>query len=101
MSECRSVSEPTTLGGATRKLLTPCRSVTSEHLAEGELFDIGMRRTLCRLTKIEGCFLSDTLPALLAARVTMGIGGGAFLVRAMTALNRLHTIYHSSEPRSG
>jgi DHA2 family multidrug resistance protein len=37
-----------------------------------------------------GCFLSDTLPELLAARIVMGIGGGAFLVRAMTAVNRLY-----------
>src|SRR5260370_30351089 len=37
-----------------------------------------------------GCFLSDTLPELLAARIVMGIGGGAFLVRALTAVNRLY-----------
>jgi DHA2 family multidrug resistance protein len=37
-----------------------------------------------------GCFLSETLPALLTARVVMGIGGGAFLVRAMSAVTRLH-----------
>jgi DHA2 family multidrug resistance protein len=37
-----------------------------------------------------GCCLSETLPALLTARVVMGIGGGAFLVRAMSALTRLH-----------
>src|SRR4029077_11193699 len=33
-----------------------------------------------------GCCLSKTLPALLTARVVMRIGGGAFLVRAMSAL---------------
>jgi len=37
-----------------------------------------------------GCFLSETLPALLVSRIVMGIGGGAFLVRAMTAITRLH-----------
>src|SRR6266436_275872 len=37
-----------------------------------------------------GCFLSETLPALLASRIVMGVGGGAFLVRAMTAITRLH-----------
>ncbi len=37
-----------------------------------------------------GRFLSNTLPELLAARITMGIGGGAFLVRAMTAVTRLY-----------
>jgi DHA2 family multidrug resistance protein len=37
-----------------------------------------------------GCCLSETLPALLTARVVMGIGGGAFLVRAMSAVTRLH-----------
>src|SRR5258708_6673816 len=36
-----------------------------------------------------GCFLSRTLPELLAARIVMGLGGGAFLVRALVALNRL------------
>jgi DHA2 family multidrug resistance protein len=30
------------------------------------------------------------LPELLAARIVMGIGGGAFLVRAMIAVNRLY-----------
>jgi DHA2 family multidrug resistance protein len=37
-----------------------------------------------------GCFLSKTLLALLVSRIVMGIGGGAFLVRAMTAITRLH-----------
>src|ERR1700730_7782617 len=37
-----------------------------------------------------GCFLSESLPALLASRIVMGVGGGAFLVRAMTAITRLH-----------
>jgi len=37
-----------------------------------------------------GCFLSKTLPALLVSRIVMGIGGGAFLVRAMTAITQLH-----------
>jgi DHA2 family multidrug resistance protein len=37
-----------------------------------------------------GCFLSETLPALLVSRIVMGIGGGAFLVRAMTAITRLY-----------
>src|SRR5216684_3179408 len=37
-----------------------------------------------------GCFLSETLPELLMARIIMGIGGGAFLVRALTAVNRLY-----------
>jgi DHA2 family multidrug resistance protein len=37
-----------------------------------------------------GCFLSQTLPALLVSRIVMGIGGGAFLVRAMTAITQLH-----------
>jgi MFS transporter, DHA2 family, multidrug resistance protein len=35
------------------------------------------------------CFLSRTLPELLAARTVMGLGGGAFLVRALVAMNRL------------
>src|SRR6202047_18347 len=37
-----------------------------------------------------GCFLSDTLAALLVSRIVMGVGGGAFLVRAMTAITRLY-----------
>jgi len=37
-----------------------------------------------------GCFLSETLPALLVSRIVMGLGGGAFLVRAMSAITRLH-----------
>lgn len=37
-----------------------------------------------------GCFLSTTLSSLLAARVVMGVGGGAFLVRSLTALFRLY-----------
>jgi DHA2 family multidrug resistance protein len=37
-----------------------------------------------------GCFLSETLPELLMARIITGIGGGAFLVRALTAVNRLY-----------
>jgi len=37
-----------------------------------------------------GCFLSESLPALLASRIVMGVGGGAFLVRAMSAITRLH-----------
>src|SRR5262249_9237169 len=36
------------------------------------------------------CFLSQNLPQLLFARLTMGLGGGAFLVRAPVAVNRLH-----------
>jgi MFS transporter, DHA2 family, multidrug resistance protein len=36
------------------------------------------------------CFLSDTLAELLVSRVIMGIGGGAFLVRALVAVTRLH-----------
>src|SRR5262249_36016365 len=35
------------------------------------------------------CFLSRTLPEVLAARAVMGLGGGAFLVRALVAMNRL------------
>jgi DHA2 family multidrug resistance protein len=37
-----------------------------------------------------GCFLSESLPALLASRIVMGLGGGAFLVRAMSAITRMH-----------
>jgi MFS transporter, DHA2 family, multidrug resistance protein len=36
------------------------------------------------------CFLSGTLAELLVSRVIMGIGGGAFLVRALVAVTRLH-----------
>ncbi|HEX5423864.1 MAG TPA: MFS transporter [Bryobacteraceae bacterium] len=38
-----------------------------------------------------GCFLSSTLPSLLGARALMGVGGGAFLVRALSALFRLYS----------
>lgn len=37
-----------------------------------------------------GCFLSHSLWELLVARAVMGIGGGAFLVRALIALYRLY-----------
>jgi DHA2 family multidrug resistance protein len=37
-----------------------------------------------------GCFLSGTLGELLAARAVMGAGGGAFLVRSLVTLYRLH-----------
>ena len=37
-----------------------------------------------------GCFLSGTLGELLAARAVMGAGGGAFLVRSLVTLFRLH-----------
>jgi MFS transporter, DHA2 family, multidrug resistance protein len=37
-----------------------------------------------------GCFLSGTLGELLAARAVMGAGGGAFLVRTLVTLFRLH-----------
>src|ERR1700730_12200819 len=38
-----------------------------------------------------GCFLSETLPALLTARVVMGIGGGGVLFRAVRGVTSLHT----------
>ncbi|HEV2500736.1 MAG TPA: MFS transporter [Terriglobia bacterium] len=37
-----------------------------------------------------GCFLSGTLGELLAARAMMGAGAGAFLVRSLVTLFRLH-----------
>jgi DHA2 family multidrug resistance protein len=37
-----------------------------------------------------GCFFSRTLGELLAARAVMGAGGGAFLVRSLITLFRLH-----------
>ena len=37
-----------------------------------------------------GCFFSGTLGELLAARAVMGVGGGAFLVRSLVTLFRLH-----------
>jgi MFS transporter, DHA2 family, multidrug resistance protein len=37
-----------------------------------------------------GCFLSATLGELLAARAVMGAAGGAFLVRSLVTLFRLH-----------
>lgn len=41
-----------------------------------------------------GCFLSGTLGELLAARAVMGAGGGAFLVRSLVTLFRLHEGRH-------
>jgi len=37
-----------------------------------------------------GCFFSGTLAELLAARAVMGAGGGAFLVRSLVTIFRLH-----------
>lgn len=41
-----------------------------------------------------GCFLSHSIWELLAARVVMGVGGGAFLVRALISLYRLYDERH-------
>jgi MFS transporter, DHA2 family, multidrug resistance protein len=41
-----------------------------------------------------GCFFSETLWELLVARAVMGAGGGAFLVRSLITLFRLHDERH-------
>src|SRR5258708_35507044 len=48
-----------------------------------------------------GCFLSRTLPELLAARIVMGLGGGGLMVRAHMSLNRLLPPPPRLSPSSG
>ncbi len=45
-----------------------------------------------------GCFLSNNLWQLLVARAVMGLGGGAFLVRALVSLFNLNDPSHRARP---